>query len=115
MPGKAGAFLENLYGALDKGEEGDIVSRSIVCCRNGNPVAMPPPPQPTPIKAKPVSAQEQAKKAADPYKAGGERARALHAPEKGLETRNSCFIPAFKLELGRGVTPGIPSLVQSSR
>ncbi|CAJ1393911.1 unnamed protein product [Effrenium voratum] len=67
--GKAGAFLENLYGALDKGEEGDIVSRSIVCCRNGNPVAMPPPPQPTPIKAKPVSAQEQAKKAADPYKA----------------------------------------------
>lgn len=65
--GKAGSFISNLYGALDQGEEGDIVSRSIVCCRSGNPVAMPPPPQPTPIKPKPVSAQEQAKKTANPF------------------------------------------------
>jgi len=36
--GKAGSFISNLYGALDQGEEGDIVSRSIVCCRSGNPV-----------------------------------------------------------------------------
>ena len=35
--GKAGAFVANLYGALDQGEEGDIVARSIVCCRGGNP------------------------------------------------------------------------------
>ncbi|CAK9045445.1 unnamed protein product [Durusdinium trenchii] len=65
--GKAGAFISNLYGALDQGEDGDIVSRSIVCCKSGNPVAMPPPPQPTPIKPKPVSAQEQAKKSASPF------------------------------------------------
>ncbi|CAL1152137.1 unnamed protein product, partial [Cladocopium goreaui] len=65
--GKAAAFIPNLYGALDQGEEGDIVSRSIVCCKSGNPVAMPPPPQPTPIKPKPVSAQEQAKKTANPF------------------------------------------------
>eukprot|EP00439_Symbiodinium_sp_Y106_P053218 s4114_g7.t1 len=45
---------------------GDIVSRSIVCCRGGNNVTMPPPPQPTPIKPKPVSAQAQAKAAANP-------------------------------------------------
>ena len=36
--GKAGSFIPNLYGALDQGEEGDIVSRSIVCCKSGNPV-----------------------------------------------------------------------------
>mmetsp|Transcript_58128 Transcript_58128/g.94475 ORF Transcript_58128/g.94475 Transcript_58128/m.94475 type:complete len:1031 (-) Transcript_58128:2-3094(-) len=65
--GKAAAFIPNLYGALDQGEDGDIVSRSIVCCKSGNPVAMPPPPQPTPIKPKPVSAQEQAKKTANPF------------------------------------------------
>ena len=50
--------MKNLYGALDQGEEGDIVARSIVCCKGGAPVAMPPPPQPTPIKPKPVSAQD---------------------------------------------------------
>jgi len=65
--GKAASFISNLYGALDQGEDGDIVSRSIVCCKSGNPVAMPPPPQPTPIKPKPVSAQEQAKKTANPF------------------------------------------------
>jgi len=65
--GKAAAFLDNLYGALDKGESGEIVSRSIVCCRGGNPVQMPPPPQPTPIKAKPVSAQAQAAAKENPF------------------------------------------------
>ena len=58
VTGKAGTFVKNLYGALDQGEEGDIVARSIVCCKGGTPVAMPPPPQPTPIKPKPVSAQD---------------------------------------------------------
>ncbi|OLP81055.1 NAD(P) transhydrogenase, mitochondrial [Symbiodinium microadriaticum] len=32
---KAAAFMKNLLGALDAGEEGDIVSRSIVCSRDG--------------------------------------------------------------------------------
>jgi hypothetical protein len=40
-PGKAAAFIPNLYGALDQGEEGDIVSRSIVCCKSGNPAGDP--------------------------------------------------------------------------
>ena len=31
--------MANLYGALDQGEEGDIVARSIVCCKGGNPDA----------------------------------------------------------------------------
>jgi len=66
---KAQAFLSNLYGHLDAGESGDIVSRSIVCCRGGQAVKMPPPPQPTPVKPKaaPVKAKAEAK--ANPLRA----------------------------------------------
>mmetsp|Transcript_58788 Transcript_58788/g.127164 ORF Transcript_58788/g.127164 Transcript_58788/m.127164 type:complete len:1032 (+) Transcript_58788:78-3173(+) len=46
------ALVSNLYKHLDAGESGDIVSRSIVCCRKGAKIAMPPPPQPTPPKPK---------------------------------------------------------------
>mmetsp|Transcript_132990 Transcript_132990/g.370748 ORF Transcript_132990/g.370748 Transcript_132990/m.370748 type:complete len:1040 (+) Transcript_132990:65-3184(+) len=53
---KAAGLLQNLYGHLDKGEEGDIVTRSIVCCRDGQKVKMPPPPQPTPPKPKAATA-----------------------------------------------------------
>eukprot|EP00913_Durusdinium_trenchii_P027162 g25485.t1 len=37
--GKAADFMKNFLGALDAGEEGDIVSRSIVCSRDGKLVA----------------------------------------------------------------------------
>jgi NAD(P) transhydrogenase len=58
--GKDGAcaFVRNLNMALNLGEDGDIVARSIVCCRNGALLKAPSLPQPTPIKpkaAKPVA------------------------------------------------------------
>merc|ERR1719487_472010 len=49
---KAAAFFANVDGALAAGEEGDIVTRSIVCTKDGKEIEMPPPPQPTPPKAK---------------------------------------------------------------
>eukprot|EP01065_Artemidia_motanka_P029473 TRINITY_DN35586_c0_g1_i1.p1 TRINITY_DN35586_c0_g1~~TRINITY_DN35586_c0_g1_i1.p1 ORF type:complete len:1058 (+),score=381.56 TRINITY_DN35586_c0_g1_i1:65-3175(+) len=54
ITGKEGApaFFENVNKALGAGEEGDIITRSIVCCRDGQAIAMPPPPQPTPVKKK---------------------------------------------------------------
>ncbi|CAJ1358097.1 unnamed protein product [Effrenium voratum] len=67
--GKAAEFLKNLNGALDAGEEGDIVSRSIVCSRNGQLVKMPPPPQPTPVKPKAAAPAEKKAAKADPLKA----------------------------------------------
>eukprot|EP00933_Yihiella_yeosuensis_P025459 TRINITY_DN1976_c0_g1_i4.p1 TRINITY_DN1976_c0_g1~~TRINITY_DN1976_c0_g1_i4.p1 ORF type:complete len:1035 (+),score=281.61 TRINITY_DN1976_c0_g1_i4:71-3175(+) len=65
---KAPGFLPNLNKALDSGEEGDIVARSIVCCRRGQLVAMPPPPQPTPVKPKPAAAEKKAAEAPNPLK-----------------------------------------------
>jgi len=66
---KAAGLLSNLYGHLDAGEQGDIVSRSIVCCRSGKPVAMPPPPQPTPPKPKAAPVTAKAEAAANPMRA----------------------------------------------
>lgn len=69
--GNAAAFLPNLSMALESGEQGDIVARSIVCCQNGKLVQMPPPPQPTPAKPK-TAAPGKDKKAtapADPRRA----------------------------------------------
>jgi len=62
---KAAGFLPNLEQHLNAGDKGDIVSRSIVCCKGGALVQMPPPPQPTPAKPKTVAAVS-AKKVADP-------------------------------------------------
>merc|ERR1719487_2289595 len=53
---KAAAFFANVDGALAAGEEGDIVTRSIVCTKDGKEIEMPPPPQPTPPKKKAVAA-----------------------------------------------------------
>jgi len=65
---KAAGFVSNLYRHLDAGEEGDIVSRSIVCCRDGKAVAMPPPPQPTPPKPKAAPVTAKAEAAANPLR-----------------------------------------------
>lgn len=69
--GKAAAFLPNLQEALDAGEQGDIVARSIICCQKGQLVQMPPPPQPTPPKPKTAAPGKDKKTAtqADPLRA----------------------------------------------
>lgn len=48
----ADTLLPKISEHLAAGEEGDIVTRSIVCCKDGKAIAMPPPPQPTPVKPK---------------------------------------------------------------
>jgi len=54
---KADGFFAAVDNALAAGEDGDIVTRSIVCTKDGKEIEMPPPPQPTPPKKKAVSAQ----------------------------------------------------------
>merc|ERR1719265_1186804 len=55
---KAAGFFGSVDGALAAGEEGDIVTRSIVCTKDGKELEMPPPPQPTPPKPKAAAAQK---------------------------------------------------------
>merc|ERR1719453_1702326 len=57
----AAAFWDNWKAAFAKGEDGDIIVRSILCSENGKAVTMPPPPQPTPVK--PKKDPKEAKKA----------------------------------------------------
>merc|ERR1712224_253366 len=67
--GKAAAFESNLYKQLELGKDGgDIVVRSIITCKSGELVKMPPPP-PTPAKnfAAPRVAAEPVKEE-DPWK-----------------------------------------------
>eukprot|EP00421_Protoceratium_reticulatum_P054795 CAMPEP_0168506160 /NCGR_PEP_ID=MMETSP0228-20121227/77232_1 /TAXON_ID=133427 /ORGANISM="Protoceratium reticulatum, Strain CCCM 535 (=CCMP 1889)" /LENGTH=653 /DNA_ID=CAMNT_0008523247 /DNA_START=1 /DNA_END=1958 /DNA_ORIENTATION=+ len=53
---KAAGFFKSVDAALAAGEEGDIVTRSIVCTKDGKEIEMPPPPQPTPPKPKAAAA-----------------------------------------------------------
>merc|ERR1719468_967473 len=64
-----GSFLTSMVNNLEAGESGDIVTRSVVCCRNGEGIKMPPPPQPTPAKPKVAPVPAKAKKAASPMSA----------------------------------------------
>jgi NAD(P) transhydrogenase len=50
--GKTGSttLLKNIEEQLGLGDEGDIIPRSIVCCKGGKLVTQPPPPQPTALK-----------------------------------------------------------------
>jgi len=48
----AGVLLPRMDEHLAAGEAGDIVTRSIVCTKDGKAIEMPPPPQPTPPKPK---------------------------------------------------------------
>lgn len=63
---KAAGFLSSIDAALAAGEDGDIVTRSIVCTKDGNELEMPPPPQPTPPKPKAVAAPVE-KKEVSPF------------------------------------------------
>eukprot|EP00933_Yihiella_yeosuensis_P025462 TRINITY_DN1976_c0_g1_i7.p1 TRINITY_DN1976_c0_g1~~TRINITY_DN1976_c0_g1_i7.p1 ORF type:complete len:1052 (+),score=265.28 TRINITY_DN1976_c0_g1_i7:59-3157(+) len=73
---KAPGFITNLNKALDSGEEGDIVARSVVCSRRGQLVKMPPPPQPTPVKPKPAAPEKKAAQV-NPLKSAAISATAL--------------------------------------
>jgi NAD(P) transhydrogenase len=53
---KAAGFFASIDGAMSAGEDGDIVTRSIVCTKDGKAIEMPPPPAPTPVKKKAVVA-----------------------------------------------------------
>ncbi|CAJ1434634.1 unnamed protein product [Effrenium voratum] len=55
----ASAFLSNIEKALAD-EKGDIVVKSIICCKDGKPVVAPPPPDPTPVKKKEPKAAKEA-------------------------------------------------------
>eukprot|EP00397_Hematodinium_sp_SG-2012_P004702 GEMP01004715.1.p1 GENE.GEMP01004715.1~~GEMP01004715.1.p1 ORF type:complete len:1021 (+),score=264.21 GEMP01004715.1:65-3127(+) len=50
-PSNAAGFLSAVDAALSS-EQGDIITRSIVCSKNGKLIEMPPPPEPTPVKPK---------------------------------------------------------------
>jgi len=50
----APTFLPNVEAALADQEKGDIIWRSIICCKGGKDVVAPPPPDPTPVKKKEV-------------------------------------------------------------
>merc|ERR1719251_294321 len=58
---KAGAeaFLPNVDAALAD-DDGDIIWKSIICCKDGRDVVAPPPPDPTPVKKKEVKAAKAA-------------------------------------------------------
>mmetsp|Transcript_30496 Transcript_30496/g.55675 ORF Transcript_30496/g.55675 Transcript_30496/m.55675 type:complete len:1021 (+) Transcript_30496:73-3135(+) len=56
---KAAGFFPAVEKALSSGEEGDIVTRSIVCTKDGKDIEMPPPPQPTPTKPKAAAKVEE--------------------------------------------------------
>jgi len=63
---KAAGLIGNIQKHLSD-PEGDIVTRSIVCCNNRSLVKMPPPPAPTALVKKAVK-QAKGKKEADPFK-----------------------------------------------
>jgi len=53
ITGKEGApaFMPNVNKALES-DQGDIIVKSIVCCKDGQAIVAPPPPDPTPVKKK---------------------------------------------------------------
>eukprot|EP00931_Biecheleriopsis_adriatica_P080550 TRINITY_DN538_c0_g1_i2.p1 TRINITY_DN538_c0_g1~~TRINITY_DN538_c0_g1_i2.p1 ORF type:complete len:1059 (-),score=265.73 TRINITY_DN538_c0_g1_i2:99-3068(-) len=69
ITGKEGAdvFMKNVNGALAD-DNGDIIVKSIVCCKDGEAIVAPPPPDPTPVKKKEPKAAKAAAVAADPGK-----------------------------------------------
>jgi len=64
---KGPGLLSQMSKNLNSGDEGDIVTRSIVCCCNRNLVKMPPPPAPTALVKKEAK-KVAVKKKADPFK-----------------------------------------------
>jgi len=70
VTGKEGAdtLLPKMDAHLAAGASGDIVTRSIICTKDGKMIDMPPPPQPTPPKPKTAALQKVAAAPASPLK-----------------------------------------------
>jgi len=79
----ADALLGDIDSHLSKGEQGDIITRSIVCCKDGAAIEMPPPPQPTPVKPKKEVAKKEPVKE-DPFKAARDKALVLSGTSLGM-------------------------------
>jgi len=94
---KAKALLGNMSKHLED-PEGDIVTRSVICCANGVAYKMPPPPQPTPPKPKTEAAPAPVK--ADPNTFGAKL--------------TSAFIFAACLGLLLLLGDGVPSTLLST-
>lgn len=79
VTGKDGSsvLMERMLKALDAGDEGDIIIRSIYCSRDGKEVVMPPPPQPTPVKKKEEKKEVKAAAVYDPAAAASQQATSL--------------------------------------
>eukprot|EP00930_Biecheleria_cincta_P087664 TRINITY_DN768_c0_g1_i1.p1 TRINITY_DN768_c0_g1~~TRINITY_DN768_c0_g1_i1.p1 ORF type:complete len:1028 (+),score=226.63 TRINITY_DN768_c0_g1_i1:77-3160(+) len=69
ITGKSGAeaFMPNVEKAL-AADDGDIIVKSVVCCKDGSPITAPPPPDPTPVKKKDTKASKKAAAVVDPAK-----------------------------------------------
>jgi NAD(P) transhydrogenase len=87
---KGPGLLPNIAKHLAAGEEGDIVTRSIVCCRSGEIIKMPPPPAPTALVKKEAK-KLVAKKTADPFNSALTGALVL------------CFMVLLMIGIGEGV------------
>jgi len=62
------ALLPNINKELAAGEAGDIIVRSIVCCKDGQQLVMPKPPAPT-ATSKPKEIEKKVEVPVDPFKA----------------------------------------------
>merc|ERR1719277_2991975 len=80
----ASVLLSNIDQLLASGEEGDIVTRSIVCCKDGKPLEMPPPPQPTPPKPKKEAAPKKEAPPPDPFREAAMNALTVTGASAGI-------------------------------
>jgi len=62
------SLLDNINKELAAGDTGDIIVRSIVCCKNGQLLVMPKPPAPTAV-SKPKEEVKKEVKPVDPFRA----------------------------------------------
>lgn len=93
---KASGFLSNFHSHLDK-EDGDIVTRSIVTCRNGSLIKMPPPPQMLGKKAatdKPKESPEEIER----------KRKAKEFNDAVVTTLVMCVLFFGLMEMGRGTS-----------
>jgi NAD(P) transhydrogenase len=89
----ADAFLKNVDSALAD-EKGDIIIKSVVCCKDGADVIAPPPPDPTPVKKKAPKA-EKAVAVADPAKVAMQQSMTVGGASAALIASSLGGDPAF--------------------
>jgi len=80
----AEALLPNIDKHLAAGDAGDIITRSIVCCKDGEVLTMPPPPQPTPAKPKKEVAAKKEAAPPDPFKEAMNKALVVSGATAGV-------------------------------